>query len=66
MKVISISQRPYSDDANISHSSEGDSKDPKARLKWQSVDNSLFELDEHTMLVRAEQTLGVAHGAKIL
>lgn len=65
MKVVSTSQRPDSDDANISLSFEGDWKDPKARLKWQSVDNSLFELDEHTMLVRAEQTLGVIRGAKI-
>lgn len=65
MKVVSKSSRPYSDDTNISHSFEGDSKDPKARLKWQSVDNSLFELDEHTMLVRAAQILGVAHVAKV-
>lgn len=26
-------------------------RDSKARLKWQSVDNPLFELDEHTLLV---------------
>lgn len=57
MKVVSTSRGPYSNDANISHSFEGDCKDPKARLKWQSVDNPLFELDEHTMLVRADQIL---------
>ena len=29
----------------VPHFIEGDFHDPKARLKWQSVDNSLFELD---------------------
>lgn len=52
MKVVSTSRGPLPDGANISDLFEGDWKDPKARLKWQSVDNSLFELDEHTLLVR--------------
>lgn len=30
---------------------KGDVKDSRALLKWQSVDNSLFELDENTLLV---------------
>lgn len=34
--------------------SEGDSRDPKTLLKWQSVDNSLFVLDENTLMVCAE------------
>ena len=29
----------------------GDIEDPKAHLVWQSVDNPLYELDEHTLLV---------------
>lgn len=52
MKVVSTSRGPLPDGANILDLFEGDWKDPKARLKWQSVDNSLFELDEHTLLVR--------------
>lgn len=28
-----------------------DRRDPQSSLKWQSVDNPLFELDEHTLLV---------------
>ncbi|KAL8739285.1 MAG: hypothetical protein Q9181_000015 [Wetmoreana brouardii] len=28
---------------------EGDARDPSARLKWQSVDNPLFELDRRTL-----------------
>ncbi len=38
----------------ISDSSDcrvGDYEDPKARLIWQSVDNPLYELDEHTLMV---------------
>lgn len=35
----------------VPHFVEGDSQDPKARLKWQSVDNTAFELDEHTLTV---------------
>ena len=35
----------------VPHFLEGDCHDPKARLKWQSVDSSLFELDEHTLTV---------------
>ena len=35
----------------IPHFIEGGYHDPKARLKWQSVDNPLFELDEHTLKV---------------
>ena len=31
--------------------SEGDYRDPKARLKWQSIDNMLFELDDETLMV---------------
>jgi len=33
----------------VPHFLRGDGRDPRARLKWQSIDNSLFELDE-TML----------------
>lgn len=29
----------------------GDFRDPEARLKWQSVDNPVFELDEGSLLV---------------
>ncbi|KAL9065242.1 MAG: hypothetical protein Q9161_008364 [Pseudevernia consocians] len=34
----------------IPHFVDGDYGDPKAVLKWQSVDNSLFELDENTLM----------------
>ncbi|KAG8532110.1 uncharacterized protein KY384_003747 [Bacidia gigantensis] len=34
----------------IPHFFDGDYRDPKARLKWQSVENTLLELDEHTLL----------------
>ena len=33
---------------------KGDYRDPKALLKWQSVDNSLFELDKNTLMVSDE------------
>lgn len=35
----------------ILDNTKGGPKDFQARLKWQSVDNSLLELDEHTLLV---------------
>lgn len=31
--------------------SAGDTRDPNARLSWQSVDNPLFKLDERTLTV---------------
>lgn len=34
----------------VPHFLEGDVRDPRALLKWQSVDNSLFELDENTLV----------------
>ena len=33
-----------------------DARDSKTRLKWQSVDNPLFELDEYTLLVCIKMT----------
>ena len=36
----------------VPHFLDGDSRDPKARLVWQSVDNPALELDEHTLSVR--------------
>ena len=33
----------------VPHFDEGDSLDPKARLTWQSVDNPVYQLDEHTL-----------------
>lgn len=41
-------------DEHTPDQSEGDYRDPKALLRWQSVDNSLFELDENTLMVCAE------------
>ena len=35
----------------VPHFIEGDYQTSKARLKWQSVDNPLLELDEHTLVV---------------
>lgn len=29
---------------------EGDSRDPNARLQWESIDNSIYQLDEKTLL----------------
>ncbi|KIV85541.1 hypothetical protein, variant 1 [Exophiala sideris] len=34
----------------VPHFVEGDKMDPKARLSWESVDNSIYQLDEHTLL----------------
>ena len=34
----------------IPHFNQGDSLDPKASLKWQSVDNPIYELDGETLL----------------
>lgn len=34
----------------VPHFLEGDFRDPKARLQWRSIDNMLFELDEHTLM----------------
>lgn len=34
----------------IPHFVDGDYRDPKALLKWQSIDNSLFELDDNTLM----------------
>ena len=34
----------------IPHFLEGDYQDPKARLTWKSIDNSLFELDQDTLM----------------
>ncbi|PQE16569.1 p-type atpase protein [Rutstroemia sp. NJR-2017a BBW] len=33
----------------VPHFMEGDSLDPKARLSWESIDNSIYKLDEHTL-----------------
>lgn len=33
----------------VPHFDEGDAMDPKARLSWQSVDNPVYQLDEHTL-----------------
>jgi len=35
----------------MSHCYIGDIQDPKAILTWKSVDNPLYELDEHTLMV---------------
>ncbi|KAB5563391.1 hypothetical protein GE09DRAFT_1112275 [Coniochaeta sp. 2T2.1] len=37
----------------IPHFAEGDSRDPNARLHWESIDNGLYQLDEKTLLPRA-------------
>ncbi|KAI9890877.1 MAG: hypothetical protein M1814_003516 [Vezdaea aestivalis] len=34
----------------IPHFIEGDFEDPKARLAWESVDNSIFQLDDQTLI----------------
>jgi cation-transporting ATPase 13A3/4/5 len=34
----------------VPHFAEGNSRDPKARLGWQSVDNAIYQLDEKTLL----------------
>ncbi|KAI4165799.1 MAG: hypothetical protein LQ342_000742 [Letrouitia transgressa] len=34
----------------VPHFTKGDFRDPEARLKWQSVDNPVFELDEGSLL----------------
>ena len=36
----------------MTHWSKGDSGDASALLEWQSIDNSLFKLDDNTLLVR--------------
>lgn len=33
----------------VPHFDEGDALDPNARLSWQSVDNPVYRLDEHTL-----------------
>ncbi|KKY29243.1 putative p-type atpase [Phaeomoniella chlamydospora] len=33
----------------VPHFVEGDLKDPKARLCWESIDNGTYQLDEHTL-----------------
>lgn len=33
----------------VPHFAEGDFQDPKARLSWESIDNSIFKLDETTL-----------------
>lgn len=38
-------------DNSVTDRDPGDAQDPSARLKWQSVDNPLFELDEKTLTV---------------
>jgi cation-transporting ATPase 13A2 len=34
----------------VPHFLEGDKLDPRAQLIWESVDNSIYQLDEHTLL----------------
>jgi cation-transporting P-type ATPase 13A2 len=34
----------------VPHFLEGDKMDPRAQLSWESVDNSIYQLDEHTLL----------------
>ena len=34
----------------VPHFAEGDKSDPRAQLIWESVDNSIYQLDEHTLL----------------
>ncbi|RMZ91959.1 hypothetical protein DV736_g786, partial [Chaetothyriales sp. CBS 134916] len=34
----------------VPHFVRGDKMDPMAQLSWESVDNSMYELDEHTLL----------------
>lgn len=36
----------------VPHFEEGDSRDPNAKLHWESIDNGLYELDEKTLLPR--------------
>ena len=44
---------PIGDGAYDADARRGGVQDLKARLKWQSVDNSLFELDDETLTVSA-------------
>jgi cation-transporting ATPase 13A3/4/5 len=37
----------------VPHFLEGDKMDPRAQLSWESVDNSIYQLDEHTLLPAA-------------
>ncbi|KAJ5033498.1 uncharacterized protein L3040_008613 [Drepanopeziza brunnea f. sp. 'multigermtubi'] len=34
----------------VPHFAEGDFSDPKARLKWESIDNNIFTLDERSLI----------------
>ena len=34
----------------------GDNQDPKARLRWESVDNPIYTLNNETLLVRVKST----------
>ena len=34
----------------VPHFIEGDKMDPRAQLSWESVDNSIYQLEEHTLL----------------
>jgi cation-transporting ATPase 13A2 len=34
----------------VPYFAEGDSLDPKARLVWESIDNPIYQLDEHSLL----------------
>ena len=36
---------------NFADQSPGDSQDPKARLSWESIDNNIYTLDDHTLTV---------------
>ncbi len=38
---------------------QGDALDPKSRLSWESVDNPLFRLDEHTLMVGTRSIIGL-------
>jgi cation-transporting ATPase 13A2 len=34
----------------VPHFIEGDARDPHGRLRWESVDNRIYTLDEHTLM----------------
>ena len=54
LTAISVARECHLIDKNahcfVPHFSEGDSLNPKACLKWQSVDNPIYELDAKTLL----------------
>lgn len=54
--IIYTSRIFYKASAELFGFRKDNARDSKTRLKWQSVDNPLFELDEYTLLVRIKMS----------